>query len=247
MKKLLFPAAALAIVLSASALAAPGDSDNSNNRQHERANRDSSAPNRSNGGGNAMTNRGGGDSDKMRAANRPTRDASDDAGDNDRVRKNRTVNDSDRTRNNTTVIGNDRVRNKTTINGNDRVRNKTIVNDNDRIRNNTTVNRTVNKKVVRKTVDRSTVIKFRANIRAPHRYHFNRTYVRPAGFYVHRWTYGERLPRAFFAPDYFILDFATFGLMTPWSGYEWVRYGNDALLIDVETGEVIRVEYDLFY
>jgi len=125
--------------------------------------------------------------------------------------------------------------NKTVIhNDND----KTVIHDNER---------TVNKTVVHKTVDRSLVLKVRANIRAPHRFRAPRAYVRPIGWYPHRWVYGERLPRVFFAPDYFILDFAAFGLLAPWDGYEWVRYGNDALLIDVETGEVVRVEYDVFY
>ena len=126
-------------------------------------------------------------------------------------------------------------------------------NDNDRASDNNndrgndkTVNKTVNKTVVHKTVDRSVVLKVRANIKAPRRFHPAKAYVRPAGWYQHRWTYGERLPRAFFAPDYFLLDFAAYGLLSPWDGYEWVRYGDDALLIDTDTGEVIRVEYDLF-
>jgi len=139
-------------------------------------------------------------------------------------------------------------------NDNDRMRgNGNNNNDNDRARDNNndrnndrTINRTVNKTVVHKTVDRSVVLKVRANITAPRRFHPAKAYVRPAGFYVHRWTFGERLPRAFFAPDYFILDFAAYGLLTPWDGYEWVRYGDDALLVDIDTGEVIRVEYDLF-
>jgi len=101
--------------------------------------------------------------------------------------------------------------------------------------------------VVHKTVDRSVVLKVRANITAPHRFHFARAYVRPPGWYPHRWVYGERLPRAFFVSDFFITDFVAYGLLAPWDGYEWVRYGDDALLIDVETGEVIRVEYDVFY
>ena len=101
--------------------------------------------------------------------------------------------------------------------------------------------------IKKKTVDRSVVLKFRANIRAPHRFHYPRPYVRPVGWYPHRWVFGERLPRTFFAVDFFILDFAAYGLISPWDGYQWVRYGNDALLIDVETGEVIRVEYDAFY
>jgi Ni/Co efflux regulator RcnB len=122
--------------------------------------------------------------------------------------------------------------------------------DNDRMRGNdsdSTVPKTVNKTIVRKTVDRSVVLKVRANIKAPHRFHPAKAYVRPPGWYAHKWVYGERLPRAFFAPEYFILDFAAYGLLEPWPGYEWVRYGDDALLIDVETGEVIRVEYDVFY
>jgi len=126
-------------------------------------------------------------------------------------------------------------------------------NDNDRMRgndnnrdNDKTVNKTVNKTVVHKTVDRSVVLKVRANITAPRRFHAVKVYVRPTGWYAHRWTYGERLPRAFFAPEYFLLDFAAYGLLAPWDGYQWVRYGDDALLIDVDTGEVIRVEYDLF-
>ena len=47
--------------------------------------------------------------------------------------------------------------------------------------------------------------------------------------------------------DYWISDFALYGLMEPWPGYEWIRVGDDALLVDIETGEVIRVEYGLFY
>jgi Ni/Co efflux regulator RcnB len=125
-------------------------------------------------------------------------------------------------------------------------------NDNNRMRDNNnrdndrTVNKTVNRTVVHKTVNRDVVLKARANITAPRRFHAAKAYVRPTGWYAHRWTYGERLPRAFFAPDYFLLDFAAYGLIAPWDGYEWVRYGDDALLIDTDSGEVIRVEYDLF-
>jgi Ni/Co efflux regulator RcnB len=117
-------------------------------------------------------------------------------------------------------------------------------NDND----NRVVNKTVvNKTVVRKTVNRTEVLKVRANIQAPRRFHITVAYRQPAGFYVHRWTFGERLPVAFYAQDYWLSDFALYGLMAPWAGYEWVRVGDDALLVDVETGEVVRVEYGLFY
>lgn len=143
----------------------------------------------------------------------------------------------DRNGDNRTVVkqgGNDRTVIK------DRNGDKTVVKDTDRGGNS-------GKTVVRKKVDRDVVLKFRGNLRAPHRFRAPKVYVRPSGWYNHRWVFGERLPRAFFAPQYFILNFGLYGLMPPWPGYEWVRYGNDALLIDVDTGEVIRVEYDLFY
>jgi Ni/Co efflux regulator RcnB len=37
-----------------------------------------------------------------------------------------------------------------------------------------------------------------------------------------------------------------FGLAPPPYGYEWVRNGDDALLIDTNTGEILQVEYDVF-
>jgi Ni/Co efflux regulator RcnB len=106
--------------------------------------------------------------------------------------------------------------------------------------------RNVQKTVVHKTVNRTEVLKVRANIQAPHRFRIA-AYRQPAGFYVHRWAFGERLPVTFYVRDYWISDFALYGLMEPWPGYEWIRVGDDALLVDIETGEVIRVEYGLFY
>jgi Ni/Co efflux regulator RcnB len=104
----------------------------------------------------------------------------------------------------------------------------------------------VNKNVtVHRAVDKTVVMKARANITAPRKFHIA-AYVKPPGWYEHRWTYGEILPRAFFAPNFVIVDFAAYDLLAPWDGYEWVRYGDDALLINVDTGEVIRVEYGLF-
>jgi Ni/Co efflux regulator RcnB len=87
---------------------------------------------------------------------------------------------------------------------------------------------------------------YRRNFTATHRYHFG-VYVRPHGWYSHRWVYGERLPYGWYGRDYWISDYGTFGLMGPPDGYQWVRYGDDALLIDVDTGEVLQVEYGVFY
>jgi Ni/Co efflux regulator RcnB len=72
-------------------------------------------------------------------------------------------------------------------------------------------------------------------------------YRRPAGWYDHRWAYGEVLPAAFWARDYWIVDFQEYDLPPPPYGAVWVRVGADALLIDEDSGEVITVAYDVFY
>ncbi len=81
---------------------------------------------------------------------------------------------------------------------------------------------------------------------APRRFHHG-TYRRPHGWYAHRWTFGEFLPGLFFAQQYWISDYYGYGLSDPPPGTVWVRYGDDALLIDQDTGEVIQVIYGIFY
>ena len=55
-----------------------------------------------------------------------------------------------------------------------------------------------------------------------------------------------RPPRAFWASEYYLSDYWLFGLEVPPVGYEWVRNGADALLIDTNTGEILQVEYGVF-
>jgi Ni/Co efflux regulator RcnB len=71
-------------------------------------------------------------------------------------------------------------------------------------------------------------------------------YHRPAGWVARRWSYGQILPRAFWAPQYLIGDYWLFALEVPPAGYEWVRYGADAVLISVSSGEILQVEYGVF-
>lgn len=83
------------------------------------------------------------------------------------------------------------------------------------------------------------------NYQAARTYHIG-PYHRPPGWVARRWTYGEHLPRAFWAPAYHLVDYWLFALEVPPVGCEWVRYGNDALLINVSDGEVLQVEYGVF-
>jgi Ni/Co efflux regulator RcnB len=91
-------------------------------------------------------------------------------------------------------------------------------------------------------VDRGT---YQHNYQAARTYHVG-PYHPPHGWSERRWGYGQILPRAFWAPEYFLSDYWLFGLEVPPAGYEWVRNGADALLVDTNTGEILQVEYGVF-
>ena len=76
---------------------------------------------------------------------------------------------------------------------------------------------------------------FHRDFRASHRFQVS-SYRRPAGWYTHRWAFGEFLPAAFWARDYWLVDFAEYDLPPPPYGAVWVRVDRDALLIDEDFG-----------
>lgn len=84
-------------------------------------------------------------------------------------------------------------------------------------------------------------------VRAPHRFHARRPWIAPRGFTYRRFSLGERVPAALLAADFFLSDYFSYGLTPPPPGYVWVRDGSDAVLVDRYTGEVVQVEYDVFY
>ena len=81
---------------------------------------------------------------------------------------------------------------------------------------------------------------------AERRYHWE-PYRAPYGWYYQQWGYGQYLPTAFWVRDYWLDTYWNFGLIDPPYGYVWVRYGPDALLVDVATGQILSVEYGVFY
>ena len=87
---------------------------------------------------------------------------------------------------------------------------------------------------------------FHRDFRSTRRYRIA-PYRPPVGFYARRWTFGDFLPQTYWARNYWLLDFAAYGLEPPPYGAVWVRVGSDALLIDEYSGEVITVAYDVFY
>jgi Ni/Co efflux regulator RcnB len=69
----------------------------------------------------------------------------------------------------------------------------------------------------------------------------------PEGWFYRPWFYGEVLPWGWFAPNWWINDYWDYELPVPPYGYEWVRNGPDALLVDERTGVVVEVVPDIFY
>jgi len=72
-------------------------------------------------------------------------------------------------------------------------------------------------------------------------------YRPPVGFYAHSWAFGEFLPRGWYGSDYLLNDWWSYDLPYPPPGYDWVRVGSDALLIDEYTGRVVQVVRDIFW
>jgi Ni/Co efflux regulator RcnB len=86
----------------------------------------------------------------------------------------------------------------------------------------------------------------RRNVQAPRHFQAG-AYRAPQGYAPRHWSYGQRLPNAYFARNYWITDFLDYALFAPPPGLVWVRVGDDALLIDEYSGEIIQVEYGVFY
>ncbi|MGZ5921841.1 MAG: RcnB family protein [Rhizomicrobium sp.] len=94
--------------------------------------------------------------------------------------------------------------------------------------------------------DFSSFRNFHQNFRADRRFR-GPSYRRPPGYYARRWTWGQVLPNFFWTRDYWLTDYYDYDLPPPPFGAIWVRVGDDALLIDQDSGEIIAVEYGIFY
>jgi Ni/Co efflux regulator RcnB len=84
------------------------------------------------------------------------------------------------------------------------------------------------------------------DIEVSRQYH-NGAYRHPQGYEDRRWGHGDHLPPQYYGHEYWIEDFAAFGLFEPPPYMIWIRVGNDALLIDEDSGEIIQVAREVFY
>jgi Ni/Co efflux regulator RcnB len=86
---------------------------------------------------------------------------------------------------------------------------------------------------------------YRKTVTSQHRYNAA-AFVAPSGFTYRRFQVGEKVPSLLLSDGVVLNDYSTYALETPPSGLTWIRDGQDALLIDMRTGEVIQADYDVF-
>jgi Ni/Co efflux regulator RcnB len=71
-------------------------------------------------------------------------------------------------------------------------------------------------------------------------------YFDPFGYGYQPFNIGYRMVPAYYGQQYWI-DPAMYSLPYPPPGTEWVRYWNDALLVDIYSGEVVDVIHNFFW
>jgi Ni/Co efflux regulator RcnB len=77
--------------------------------------------------------------------------------------------------------------------------------------------------------------------------HYNTSvFMGPPGYVYTRYTIGERAPSTLLGGGYTLVKYSTYGLESPPKGLTWIRAGDDALLVDGQTGEVVQTDYGLF-
>lgn len=67
------------------------------------------------------------------------------------------------------------------------------------------------------------------------------------GYSYSRFSIGVVIGAPFYDERYWIADPWAYRLPPAWGPYRWVRYYDDALLVDIYTGEVVDAIYDIFY
>ncbi|MBS0273496.1 MAG: RcnB family protein [Proteobacteria bacterium] len=95
------------------------------------------------------------------------------------------------------------------------------------------------------TTDESGYTQYRKTVTSKHRYDAA-AFVAPSGFTYRRFSVGEHVPNALLGDSVVLNDYRNYALETPPAGLTWIRDGQDALLVDVRTGEVIQADYDVF-
>lgn len=84
--------------------------------------------------------------------------------------------------------------------------------------------------------------------RRTHRNVYQRgSYRGPRGYTYRPVTIGYRFAPSYYGRNYWIADPWTYRLARPARGLSWVRYGNDAVLVNLRTGRVVQIYNGFFW
>ena len=72
-------------------------------------------------------------------------------------------------------------------------------------------------------------------------------YAGPRGYRYRPVTAGYRFAPEYYGRNYWVNDWQRYRLARPGYGQQWVRYGNDVVLIDLRSGRVATVFNAFFY
>ncbi|WP_174285444.1 RcnB family protein [Sphingomonas bacterium] len=78
-------------------------------------------------------------------------------------------------------------------------------------------------------------------------FHLPRYYAPGGGYGYRRYSVGITLGYGFYGQNYWIGNPYTYRLPPAYGPYRWVRYYNDALLVDVRSGYVVDAAYGIFW
>lgn len=88
-------------------------------------------------------------------------------------------------------------------------------------------------------------LQYRKTVTATRRYDAG-AFDAPAGYTYMRYTVGDHVPAVLLQGNLALSDYADYQLDRPPQGLEWIRVGDDALLVDPSSGEVVQTDYNLF-
>ena len=72
-------------------------------------------------------------------------------------------------------------------------------------------------------------------------------YYDPFGWSYRRWSIGSMLYPSYYGSDYWLNDPWQYRLPPAYGPYRWVRYWDDALLVNIYTGQVVDVLHNFFW
>lgn len=75
----------------------------------------------------------------------------------------------------------------------------------------------------------------------------NGAYAAPRGYRYRPVTVGYRFEPTYYGRNYWVTDYNRYHLARPGYGQQWVRYGNDVVLINLRSGRVATVFNGFFF